>query len=706
MCDDAGPVLLGVDVGGTFTDAVAVANGVVHTAKVLSTDPQSAGVLQAAAAALDAAGRGVSSVSRFVHGMTVATNALLERSGARVAVVVTDGFRDLLEIGRQHRAELYTFHPRRTVPLSSRELCLAVRERVGPDGVLIPLEAAAVEEVCDRVAAVRPEAVAVCLLWSFRAPQHERTLQSAFAERMPGVPVSCSVEVSPLFREYERLSTTVVDAYVTPSTRGYLRALADACRAAGLRQPEIMQSSGGTTSLSEAASHGGRLLLSGPAGGVVAARGSGGSLGLERVISFDMGGTSTDCAAFSVGDPSQPLETAGERRIAGHAVRLPAVDIHTVSAGGGSIAWVDDGGALKVGPSSAGASPGPACYGRGGTRATVTDAHVVLGRIPSDTALAGTLHLDSAAARAAMVAVGDPCGLSAEETAEGVVRVATFNMAAALRAVTLERGLDPRTYALVAFGGAGGLHACELAEEVGVSTVVVPVHAGVLSALGLVLAPPRADRALTLLREAGELSAAEWESLWAGLEGEVRRALLGRGDRSEGDLFLRREVEARYSGQSHESIVTLAPEAGPEKAATAFAVAHERLYGYADPDAAVEFVTLRCVGSVASTDGVMPSAPPALERSADVSVYRDGRRRPCPAFRVSFPPEGTGEEWVAAAAAVGPALLTARDMSIWVEPGWEARAEPGAVVMRRDSPDRPRGPSETGATRVAGGAAP
>lgn len=695
-------VLLGIDVGGTFTDALVVAGGGMHAAKVLTSTPQSSGVVEAAQAALGAAGLCTEDVSRFVHGMTVATNALLERKGARVVVIGTAGFRDLLEIGRQQRSQLYTFHPARTPPLVPRERCLTVRERVGPGGVEESLAPEAAIEVCRAAVDGGAEAVAVCLLWSFLAPEHERLLRRVLEEIAPDLPVTCSWDLSPLFREYERLSTTVVDAYVTPVTRGYLETLARTCAEVGLMEPEIMQSSGGTTTLEEAAAHGGRLLLSGPAGGAVAARGLGAGLGLARVISFDMGGTSTDCAALTVGDLEEPLETSTERTIAGLPVRLPAVDIHTVSAGGGSIASVDEGGALKVGPTSAGAAPGPACYGRGGEDATVTDAHVVLGRIPHDAALAGTLRLDASAARTAVAAVGGRVGLDAERTAEGIVRVATFNMAAALRAVTLERGLDPRGYTLVSFGGAGGLHACELAEEVGVSTVAVPVHAGVFSALGLVLSPPRADAARTLLREAASIGVDEWESAWTGLESTVGAAL-GPGGGSGGadtataaapEPGLRREVEARYVGQSYELNVALGRGDGPREAAAAFAAAHERRFGFADPDGVVEMVTLRSVGSL--SPGPVPGPPPAptLERRSDAPVYVDGGRRVCSVYGIapSDPPARPGAD--AAARVDGPALITSAHMTVWVAPGWAARPASGALLITRGQ--------EAGTGRAAG----
>jgi len=361
-------VILGVDVGGTFTDAVLVTPHRVFSAKTLSTDPQSEGVLAAARAVLGRARVAPAEVDRFVHGMTVATNALLERRGARTVLLTTEGFRDLLTIGRQERLHLYTLFPERTPPLVAREDCVTVGERAGPAGVEKPLLAAEVERVVRLVAACAPEAVAVCLLWSFRHPEHEQRLAAALRAALPEVPVVCSAEVAPLFREFERMSTAVLDAYVTPRTGRYLERLTEGCLAAGLPMPEIMTSSGGTSPYEQARRHGARLLLSGPAGGVRAGAALARGLGYERVLTFDMGGTSTDVAHFS-----DEFERAFETEVAGVRLRAPMMEVHTVAAGGGSVLHADPG-RFRVGPDSAGADPGPACYRRGGPL-TVTDAN-------------------------------------------------------------------------------------------------------------------------------------------------------------------------------------------------------------------------------------------------------------------------------------------------------------------------------------------
>ncbi len=512
--------ILGVDVGGTFTDAVLLRDGAVRTAKVPTGARQEESVL-AAARAVGAAG-----VERFRHGTTVATNALLERKGARTAFVTTAGFEHLLHLRRQTRAHLYRLcaeHPEPLVPL---ERCHGVRERVGPEGVLEPLDLGSLPEL-------DAEAVAVCLLFSFRDPAHELAVADELRRRYPTAHVVASHEVAPEFREYERASTTAADAYLGPLLAGYLGSLGSACAGAGLPEPLVMRSSGGLVSLTEAAAHAAWALLSGPAAGVVGAARVARLAGIEHAIAFDMGGTSTDVCAIIGGEPDR----APERSVGGLPVRLPALDVHTVGAGGGSLVWRDAGGALRVGPQSAGADPGPACYGRGGTRPTVTDANLLLGRLPER--LAGGLELDREAAERALDGI-DP---------GAVVEVVNAEMLRAVRVVSVERGHDPRDFALVAFGGAGPLHACALAEELGIGTVLVPAAAGVLSALGLVACDERRDRVRSLvvpLEEAGELPA----------EGEA---------------------DLRYRGQSHELAVPLGGDLSE-----AFHRAHEERYGFAE----------------------------------------------------------------------------------------------------------------------------
>jgi N-methylhydantoinase A len=547
---------LGIDVGGTFTDAVLLDAGRLTTAKVPTSRHQEESVLAAARAV------GAVDVERFTHGTTVATNALLERRGARTAFVATAGFEHLLHLRRQNRAHLYRLcaeHPEPLVPL---ELCYGVEERLGADGVVRPLDLGSLP-------AIDAEAVAVCLLFAFRDPTHERRVAAELRRRLPGVHVVASHEVAPEFREYERASTTAADAYLGPVVSRYLHALAGACRSAGLPEPLVMRSSGGVASLEEAAAHPAVALVSGPAGGAVGAALVAGLAGAEDAIALDMGGTSTDVCLIADG----AVGRASEREVGGLPIRLPTVDLHTVGAGGGSIVWRDSGGALRVGPESAGADPGPACYGHGGTRPTVTDANLLLGRLPAR--LAGGLELDRAAAARALGDV-DPADAVAAVNAE---------MLRALRVVTVERGHDPRDFALVAFGGAGPLHACELAEELEIERVVVPRAAGVLSALGLVASEERRDRVrsyIAPLVEAGELPA-------------------------EGN------ADVRYAGQSFELTVELG-----DGLAERFHAAHEERYGYSDASRPLELVAVRTAEVHQGPELELPSAAPLRVAGPDV----------------------------------------------------------------------------------------
>ncbi|MFL5977480.1 MAG: hydantoinase/oxoprolinase family protein [Gaiellaceae bacterium] len=555
--------ILGVDVGGTFTDAVLLAEGELRTAKVPTAARQEESVLAAASAV------GASGVDRFTHGTTVATNALLERKGARTAFVATAGFEHLLHLRRQDRAHLYRLcaaHPEPLVPL---ERCFGVRERMGPEGVLEPLDLGSLPEVDAAV-----EAVAVCLLFSFRDPGHEQAVAAELRRRLPRARVVASHEVSPELREYERASTAAIDAYLGPVVSRYLEALGRAGAGAALPEPLVMRSSGGLATLTEAAAHPAVAVMSGPAGGVVGAARAARAAGVEDAISFDMGGTSTDVCLIRGGEAGR----SAEREVGGLPLRLPTVDLQTLGAGGGSIVWRDAGGAVRVGPESAGADPGPACYGRGGTRPTVTDANLLLGRLPPG--LAGSLELDHAAAEQAFE------GLDPGEAVEAV----NAEMLRALRLVSVERGHDPREVTLVAFGGAGPLHACALAEELGVATVLVPAAAGVLSALGLAVADERRDAVrsyVCALEDAGELP----------VEGEA---------------------ELRYRGQSFELTVPLQPGL-----AEAFHRAHETRYGYADRGREIELVAVRTADVRPGPSLELPPAEP-LEAPGPQVLALDG----------------------------------------------------------------------------------
>jgi N-methylhydantoinase A len=539
--------ILGVDVGGTFTDAVLVEEGRVRTAKVPTAVRQEESVLAAARAV--GAGEGL---TRFAHGTTVATNALLERRGARVAYVGNAGFEHLLHLRRQTRAHLYRLCAQHPEPLVPLERCHGVRGRIGPEGELEALDLATLPAVGD------VGAIAVCLLFAFRDPTHEQAVAAELRRRHPGVPVVASNEVAPEFREYERASTTAADAYLAPIAARYLRALAEAAVQAGLPEPVVMLSSGGVLPAEEAAAHPARLLVSGPAGGVVGAGLVARSAGFRDAIAFDMGGTSTDVCLLPNGEAAR----VAEREVGGVPVRLPSVDVHTVGAGGGSLVRRDAGGALRVGPESAGADPGPACYGRGGGP-TVTDANLLLGRLPEE--LPGGLVLGRDAAAAALAGI-DPAA---------VVAVVNAEMLRALRVVSVERGHDPREFALVAYGGAGPLHACALAEELGMEAVIVPAAAGVLSALGLAAGDERRDRVVSHVRRLDEVE----------------------------DLPPKGEADLRYRGQSFELTVPLGSEL-----AERFHRAHEERYGYADRGREVELVAVRTADVSPGPDLELPSS--------------------------------------------------------------------------------------------------
>jgi N-methylhydantoinase A/oxoprolinase/acetone carboxylase beta subunit len=598
--------IVGVDVGGTFTDVAVIAGGRLVTAKVPTTPSDHAlGVIEGVRLALAEAGLAAADVAHFGHGTTVATNAMLERRGARTAFVATRGFRDIPALGRQARPHLY--RPEVAPPAPLAELALEVDERMGPDGVLRPLQAASVVTAARRLRRERVEAVAVCLLHAYADSGHERAVASRLRAALPGVHVVASHEVAAEFREFERASTTIADAYLGPVTGGYLRRLAATAAGDGLPPPAVMQSNGGVCDLEEAAAHPARLLLSGPAGGVAAVV----AAGIPDAISFDMGGTSTDVCLIRGGVAGR----SAERRVGGLPLRLPQLDIHTVGAGGGSIAWLDSGGALRVGPQSAGADPGPACYGRGGELPTVTDANLVLRRLDARVALPGGLRLDVRAARTALRAVAAPFR-SLRAAAEGVVAVANAEMVRAIGVVSVEQGHDPRDLELVAFGGAGPLHACEVAESLGMRAVVVPAAGGVLSALGIAAGERRRVTVRSVMQPLAEFV--------AGLAAPPRAPRGG---------SVQIECELRYRGQAHELTVPLRPPSTLERR---FHARHRERYGFDDPEAEIEVVSVR-------TSTIAPG--PRFEL---------GRVGAVPAMR-------------------GPASVALEGATLWVAPGWRGR---------------------------------
>lgn len=667
---------LGVDVGGTFTDLVALGgDGEMVTAKVPSTPAdQSEGVTSA----LRASGVEPADVLAFSHGMTVATNALLERRGARTALVTTEGFRDVIEIARQNRPSLYDLSANRPSALIPRELRFTVRERVGPEGGISPLDEDSLRETVELIKDCRAEAVAVCLLFSFVDPAHEQRVGETLREALPGVQVSLSSEVLPEFREYERFSTTAADAYLGPGLSYYLKNLATSAGQSGVPAPYIMQSSGGILPISDAAEEASSFVLSGPAAGVVAATHVGALGGYRDLLTFDMGGTSTDVAPVVDGEAQTTTETV----VAGIPIKKPMVDIHTVSAGGGSIAWADAGGALRAGPHSAGAKPGPAAYGLGGTEPTVTDANLYLGYLRDGAELGGEVRLDRDLSERALNNLGDDLGLDAAQIARGVVRVADAEMARALRVISVERGLDPRQFALLAFGGAGAMHACSLADDLGMSTVLAPKAGGVFSALGLCISDLRRDYVRPLLSDLREVDTADAERLFAGMEAEAAGDLASGGASGVDAADYTRRADLRYGGQSFELTIEAA---SVEDLRSRFHAAHEKRYGYRMDDESVELVNLRLVATV-PVDKPEPVESPATG-PAEVESRRanfGGQWLDISVLDRERMGEGSTVE--------GPAIVEFAESTCVVLPGWGGEVDRvGTLVLSRNEVREARG---------------
>ena len=661
---------LGVDIGGTFTDFVLLVDGQLTIHKVPST-PQdhSSAFLTVLQDLGDPAQAGP-----IVHGTTVATNALLERKGARTALIMTKGFRDVLAIGRQTRPALYALEPRRPPPLVPNELRFEVDERVDYQGaVLRPFDPSCLAPILEELKARRVESVAVCLLFSFLHPEHEQAI--AEAVQSAGFSVSPSHLILPEFREYERSSTTVVNAYVSPVMERYLSKLEERLppEAGSLR---VMQSNGGIITAGAAKAAAARTILSGPAAGVVGAGYMAGLSGYTDLISFDMGGTSTDVALV----PGRLRETT-EAMVGGVPIRLPMLDIHTVGAGGGSIARPDAGGALKVGPESAGADPGPACYGKG-QDVTVTDAHLVLGRLQPDQFLGGSIRLDAARARALMAKLGDSMGLGIEQMAWGILRVANASMEKAIRVISVERGYDPRRFTLVAFGGAGPLHACDLAEALGIPRVLVPRFTGVLSAFGMLAADVMKDYSQTVM----------WALPAAVDEAFVRQIAMGfrnlaaRGWQEIATEGLGREniqvltaLDMRYVGQSYELVVPF-DDLSTADLTGRFHATHKERFGYSMPGAPVEIVNLRLkmLGQVQRPVLAREQSGPADASAAVLEQRSIWFQRPVSAWVYARERLRPGHLFA------GPAVVTQMDATTVVPPGWKARVDPvGNLIIER-----------------------
>ena len=669
-------VEIGIDIGGTFTDVVCrLADGTTRIAKVPTTrgDPS-----RAVLAALDTAHRdwGVdpAAITRFTHGTTVATNAVLERKGARIGLITTEGFRDVLEIGRQMRHQMYdlVLKPETPVFLAPGRFRHEVRERLDAQGrVLVPLDEASVVAAVDALLAQDVRAVAVSLIFSFLDPTHEQRIRAIIAERAPHVPVSLSSEVDPAFREYERTCVTAFDAYIKPVVADYLANMEAGLERAGLTVPlQVMQSRGGLMSSAIARQRPVRLFLSGPAAGVVGGLEAGLSAGRRDLITVDIGGTSCDIALITDGEPL----IRGEGLIDGYTVRVPMVDVTAIGAGGGSIAWLDGAGSLRVGPHSAGSEPGPACYGRGGEQPTVTDASVVLGYIDPANFAGGTLRLDPDRSRAVIEAViAGPLGMTVEQAALGIHRVLNAQMAEAIRLVSIGRGIDPRGYALLPLGGGGPMHACALAEELGITAIVIPAHPGVLSAAGLLGAPVEHEVAAAFPTPLAGLDRAALDRALAELDSRCGALMTAEGVGEA--VEIRHFADVCYIGQSYHLEVPLTARE-PGAIYDAFLAAHARVYGHATQVPA-KIVNLRTVhravtGSVAIQATRPRSARPPATRPIRIAA---GTVEAAIWQRDAFTPDTT---------VPGPAIIEQADTTTLVEPGWTARLTTGdALILER-----------------------
>jgi N-methylhydantoinase A len=687
--------IVGVDVGGTFTDVTAVDtdSGEVRIGKVPSQPLDEAAAVLAGLAALEIDS---GAVRRLVHGTTVGTNAVLERRGARVAVLTTAGFRDLIEIGRTKRNIPALFVPTfvRPRPVVDRPLRFEVGERMLADGsVLRPLDPGEVAPVLEAVASAAPEAVAVCLLHAYANPAHERRLGQLAAERLPGVPVSLSFDVVPEYREFERFSTTVLNAYLQPLMDRYLVGLEKRLFESGYAYGVLtVGSSGGMMTVDTARRLPIKTIVSGPAGGVSRACFLGGHVGVTDFITYDMGGTSTDVCLVRGGVPL----TTTEGEIGAFPVKVPQIDINTVGAGGGSVAWVDVDGSLQVGPRSAGARPGPAAYGLGGTAPTVTDANVVLGRMGGDRLLGGTIRLDAALARAAVARLADEIGgMDVEALAAGIVRIAVARMTSSIREISIARGHDPRDFTLVAFGGAGPMHAALIADELAIPRVLIPEHPGNFSALGLLVTDVKHDDARTrvgLLNQAGPAIAAAFEEMEASALDRLAADGFAAADRQ-----IDRALDLRYLGQAFELTVPLSPGAlDLEAIARDFHERHLAAYGHDDPAGEVELVNVRIaargvvdkptgrMGGLAAGSPYPPDAPDARRAAAKPWRSSSGTRTAWFGGAGSSVDVYEREDLTTSATIAGPAIIEEFGATTVVPPGWTAWVdESGDLILER-----------------------
>jgi N-methylhydantoinase A len=666
---------IGVDTGGTFTDVCLFEeeSGRVAVTKLSSTpDDPSRSILNGIANILNQEKGKSSEVHYFAHGTTVATNALIQHSGARTGLITTEGFRDLLELGRQRRPDLYDLQADKPVPLVTRDLRLEVKERTTFDGrIESPLNSEAAVEASRVLKALGVKSVAICFLYSYLNPSHEKRIQEILKKEMPDVYVSASHEVLPQFREYERLSTVVINAYLGPVIEDYIRKLEIQLKQLGIEAGAyITQSNGGIISLETARYHPVRTVLSGPSAGVVGATYVGTVAGFKNLITFDMGGTSTDVSLIENGR----VKVTGEMEVQGYPIRVPTLEVNTVGAGGGSVAWIDRGGHLKVGPHSKGAVPGPACYGFGNEEPTVTDANVVLRTLHPEYLLAGRMRIDAKAAWVAIERTARRLGMNPMDVAQGIISLVTSNMARAIRVVSVRKGYDPRDFTLVAFGGAGPLHAARLARELSIPRVLVPEVPGILCALGLLVTDMRSDYTLTRILEANQAAVPKMKSIFNELGAQARKWLNQEGV-NEKDRLYRYSVDMRYQGQNYELNVSLDSEelTGGDLThlAQRFHLLHEQNYGYSSREEPVQMVTfcLEALGRVPKValkaypkDG--PDSRHALADTRQVFLEEKKDWVDCPVYRRDLLRHGN--------IITGPAIVEQMDSTTLVLPGQEA----------------------------------
>lgn len=652
--------LLGIDTGGTFTDFVLWHARQVRIHKVLSTPQAPEQAILQGIAELGLTTLPVGATLYIVHGSTVATNAVLEGKGVRTAFITNRGLRDLLTLGRQARKELYNLQPKPVLPPVPRAYCLETGGRLSAQGEVIePLTDADLQQLRSAIQALSPRAVAINLLFAYL----DDTFEQQIAAAMPAdIFVSRSSEILPEYKEYERGMTTWLNSYVGPLVQGYLRRL---CEGVPHAQVSVMQSSGGTMAAEQAGRHAVHMLLSGPAGGMAAARFIGQRAGRDRLLTFDMGGTSTDVALIE-----GELQLTNEGHIGDYPVAVPMVDMHTIGAGGGSIASVDSGGLLQVGPQSAGADPGPACYGKGGTQATVTDANLVLGRLRADAFLGGGMRLDTEAAHAAVTRIATALGLDVYAAASGIVQLANEHMAQALRVMSVQRGIDPRELTLVSFGGAGGLHVCALAEALDMHEALVPVHAGVLSALGMLVAPRSRQLSQTINQLLHACEATTLDALYEPLITKGTQELRAEGVQAQ-ELQIVRSVDVRYQGQSYYLNVLWQ---GIDTTARTFHELHEQRYGHSLENP-LEIVNVRVALMSVADKPVLRSRVAATSRaSSTIELYGIAT----PVTLVQRDDINAGETLS------GPCLITETISTTYLAPGWQATTDnSGNLLLQR-----------------------